>query len=491
MSIPELTRRRFLFRSGVLSATLPLQATPLALSLLAAGSAIGSSSDYRALVCLFMGGGNDAMNMVLPTDAASWSAYQAGRASLPDSIALLPAGTAADSTAPAGTPAALGGVRPLTPVVDAGDPNLGRGFALHPAMADVARLFHSGRLAIVPNVGPLIQPLTLDAYRAGIQPRPARLFSHNDQVSTWQAMAPDGARTGWAGRLADRVASLNGSTAFTAISTAGQAVLLSGDSVFQYQVGPRGAEAVAALSGSLFGSSEATAQLRGLLADSNEHLLARERTRVVQRSIGAQADFQAAFDAAQVLEPTPYRQPVTGEDADNPLARQLKTVARIITARDALKVQRQVFYVSLGGFDTHDGQNRRHADLMARVSHAIGYFDAALEQAGMLDNVTLFTASDFGRALSTNGDGTDHGWGGHHFVVGGRQVRGQRLHGRFPSLEAAAGDLIGSGSLLPSLSVDQLGGTLGRWFGVGDGDLAAVFPNLANFDTRDLGFLAG
>jgi uncharacterized protein (DUF1501 family) len=490
MNLSELTRRRFLFRAGVFSAALPLQATPLALSLLAAGSAIGNSSDYRALVCLFMSGGNDAMNMVLPTDAASWRSYQSGRASLPDSIALMPPGTAADATAPAGSPAALGGVRSLTPLVDAGDPNLGRGFALHPEMVDAARLFDNGRLAIVPNVGPLIQPLTPDEYLAGVKPRPARLFSHNDQVSTWQALAPDGARTGWAGRLADRVASLNGSTAFTAVSTAGQAVLLSGDTVFQYQVGPRGAEAVAALGGSLFGSSAATTQLRGLLADTSDHFLARERTRVVQRSITAQASFQAAFDAAQVLEPTPYRHPITRANTNNPLAQQLKTVARIITARDALQVRRQVFHVSLGGFDTHDGQNRRHADLMARVSHAIGYFDTALEQAGLLDNVTLFTASDFGRSLSTNGDGTDHGWGGHHLVTGGRQVLGGRLHGRFPSFDRESGDLIGSGSLLPSQAVEQLGSTLGRWFGVSDSELVAVFPNLSNFATRDLGFLA-
>lgn len=489
MPRPDARRRAFLLRSAVLGAAVAPPALPLALSLFGSASAVSQTADYRALVCLFLNGGNDSANMVLPTDAVSWQAYHDFRGTLPEPIALRAAGTPQDVTAAPGTPAALGGVLPLAPDTVAGDPNAGRGFALHPVMEDAARLFAAGRLAVVANVGPLLTPLTRAEYLARRLPIPARLFSHNDQVSTWQALAPDGARVGWGGMMADRIAALNDNTVFTSVSAAGRAVFLSGDSSFQYQVGPRGGVAIAGLSGPLFGSAAASAQLRALLHDPTQHLLAREHSRVMQRSIAVQAGFQAAFDAASAPPPSTYRHPVSGAAETNPLAVQLQTVARIIDTRAGLGVRRQVFYVSLSGFDTHDDQNRRHAELMARLSHALGYFDDALGRLGLRDQVTLFTASEFGRAFTSNGDGTDHGWGGHHFVLGG-QVLGRRIHGRFPTVGLDHAEDAYSGSLLPTIAVDQYAATLGRWFGVADGELDAIFPNLRHFDRRNLGFLA-
>jgi uncharacterized protein (DUF1501 family) len=163
-------------------------------------------------------------------------------------------------------------------------------------------------------------------------------------------------------------------------------------------------------------------------------------------------------------------------------------VARIVGARAGLGANRQVFFVSMGGFDTHDGQNRGHADLMARLSHALAYFDATLATLGVRESVALFTASDFGRTFTTNGDGTDHGWGAHHFISGGA-VRGKEVYGRFPTVGLNHDDEVGSGSLLPGVAVDQIGGTLGKWFGVSDANLDFVFPNLRNFAQRDLGFM--
>lgn len=483
------SRRRFLQRVAALGAYVAPTALPLSLGLLASGGASSEAANYKALVCLFLGGGNDAFNTLVPTDVTSRLAYTTYRGTQPAPIALLAPGLAADPGAAPGTPAALGGVIPLTPTFAPGDPNASRGLAVHPALGDVARLFDAGRLAMVPNVGPLIEPLTLEQYLAKAKRVPARLFSHNDQVSTWLALAPDGARTGWGGGLADRIAGLNESTVFTSISVAGQAVFLSGESTFQYQVSTRGGVSVRALGSPLFGSAAASEQARQLLALEGEHLMAREYARTVRRSIDAQVRFQSAFDASVALSPQDYVSPVTGRRQRNPLAEQLQAVARIIGAQASLGVRRQLFYVALGGFDTHDDQNQRHAELMGRLSHAMGYFDAAIQAKGQRDAVTLFTASDFGRAFSTNGDGTDHGWGGHHMVLGGAQVRGGQVHGRYPDVGLGHANDVWSGALLPDASVEQFGSTLGRWFGLSDSDQSRVFPNLGNFASRDLGFM--
>jgi uncharacterized protein (DUF1501 family) len=228
--------------------------------------------------------------------------------------------------------------------------------------------------------------------------------------------------------------------------------------------------------------------LRSVITADNQHLFAKEHAAIVNRSVAAQADFSAAFNASTVTAPSPYTVPSTGAQGNNSLAIQLQTVARIIGARAGLGANRQVFFVSMGGFDTHDGQNRGHADLMARLSHALGYFDATLATLGVRDSVAVFTASDFGRTFTTNGDGTDHGWGAHHFVSGGA-VRGKEIYGRFPTVGLNHDDEVGSGSLLPGVAVDQIGATLGKWFGVSDANLDFVFPNLRNFAQRDLGFM--
>jgi len=230
--------------------------------------------------------------------------------------------------------------------------------------------------------------------------------------------------------------------------------------------------------------------LKGIVTAGNQHLFADEYASIVKRSVNAQASFQTAFAASTAPNPTTYVQPSTGNAQTNGLAQQLQTVARIIGARSALGVTRQVFFVSMGGFDTHSAQNASQADLLARLSHAIGYFDTTLASLGGVDmrsNVTLFTASDFGRTHTSNGDGTDHGWGGHHFVSGGA-VRGGEIFGTFPEFGPQGADSAGN-QYLPSTSVDQVGATIGKWFGATPTQLNTMFPNLPNFATPDLGFL--
>jgi uncharacterized protein (DUF1501 family) len=512
----DASRRLFLRHAGTLGA-LAGAGAPLALQMLAAGSASAQAAgDYKALVCVFLFGGNDANNMVLATDSASWQAYTATRDQAPDSIALLAPGTAPVGSAAVGSPARLGGVLPLAPI-DA----QGRSFALHPLMGTLRTMFNSERrLAIVPNVGPLVMPTNKAQYALHTHPKPVSLFSHNDQQITWQALAPEGATRGWGGRMADLLVGLNSRAVFTAVSASGNAVWLSGRDVQQYQIGGSGAIRMGQdANGRTFGSADVGAALQRIASTSRGgHLLQADIAAVAARSVDAELTLRNALRPASDDDfgtapasgiynagndpKLQYANPLTGTMAANPLAQQLQIVARMIDAglSGATGVRRQVFFVSLGGFDTHDLQNRSHANLMARLAQALRYFDTTLGALNARQLVTTFTASDFGRTFTSNGDGTDHGWGGHHFVMGGA-VRGGDLYGRFPTLGVknsnnnnfdSSPDQIGNGSLLPTTSVDQLGATLGAWFGLSSGQLMEIFPNLGNFDagTRNLGFMA-
>ena len=487
------TRRQFLRTASVVSGSVGAAAAPFALNMATLGAAVGQTApDYKAIVCMFFYGGNDSSNMVLRSDPTSFNEYTRLRSTLPESIALLAPGTAPNNGATRASPARLGGLLPIAPKFTAagGSENNAFTFGVHPVMTEVLSLFGAGRLAILANAGPLVAPMTKAQFQANSVPRPRALGSHNDQQSTWQALGPEGVKVGWGGHLSDLVASSNTNAAFTSITVSGNAVFSAGDTVFQYQVGGNGAVQIAGISGNLFGSSTASTALRGIVTAGNQNLFADEYASIVKRSITAQASFQTAFAASTVATPTTYIQPSTGNAQANGLAQQLQTVARIIGARGALGVTRQVFFVSMGGFDTHSMQNASQADLLARLSHAIGYFDTTLASLGGVDmrsNVTLFTASDFGRTHTSNGDGTDHGWGAHHFVSGGA-VRGGEIFGTFPEFGPQGADSAGN-QYLPSTSVDQVGVTIGKWFGATPSQLNTIFPNLPNFSTPDLGFL--
>ena len=512
----DTSRRMFLQQAGALSALVGSAATPLAINLAALGSAAAQGqSDYRAIVCLFFFGGNDGFNMVLPTDAASWSAYQTTRNQAPDPIALRAVGVLPDTTAAVASPARLGGVLPIAPINAQG-----RSYALHPLLAGLQTLFNTDRrLAVLPNIGPLIMPTTKAQYATATHPRPARLFSHNDQQNTWQALGPEGTTLGWGGRMGDLMAAQNARPSFTAISATGNAVWLAGEQVRQYQVNTTGAIPLGVdTAGRVFGSATVGASLQRLATSvRNSHPFDADLAAVARRAIDAEQILRTALRAPSdpafgtapatgnyVANNDPklrYDNPLTGAQAPNALAQQMQIVARLIDAglRGTSGTRRQVFFVSVGGFDTHDLQNRNEADLMARVAQALQYFDTTLGGLGARNNVTTFSASDFGRTFTSNGDGTDHGWGSHHFVMGGA-VRGGDLYGRFPTLSVknsnnnnfdGSPDQLGNGSLLPATSVDQLGATLGRWMGLSDAQILDIFPSLANFDLsqRNLGFL--
>ena len=501
----RLSRRELLRRAAALGVAAP--ALPFALNLAAIGRAsAATATDYKALVCLFLYGGNDAYNTVLATDAASWSAYTAARSAGTDPIALAAPGTPADSRA-ATFHGTLGGVLPITPAHAQG-----RSFAMHPLLGSARDLFAAGRLAVVANVGPMLRPTSKADFANPGFPKPAKLFSHNDQQSTWQTFSPEGAGLGWGGRLGDLSIAGNGRPMFSGISVNGNAPWLVGQQTRRYQLSTAGSIHLGSSTGTLFGSALVQQKLVALTRSSrNANLLEKDHAAVVARSVDADSVLAPALPAAGAgpwgtaglaagaPDPLlPYRNPDTGLTEVNPLAQQLQAIARTIAARNALGMSRQLFFASIDGFDTHDCQPRRHAVCLAQLAHALAYFDRTLQAMGVAPNVTTFTASDFGRAFASNGAGSDHGWGGHHLVMGGA-VRGGDIYGSFPVYGQADGSggfgspqQLAAGALLPAISVDQYAATLGRWFGAADADLLGLLPNLGTFDSgvRNLGFMS-
>ena len=519
------TRREILRRATALSCV-GAAASTFGFQLASMGQAAAqTASTYKALVCIFLFGGNDSNNMVLATDADSWGRYFSARNTGADPIALMPVG--APATPPGGTnpvtgrvlpnnataylaPEAWGGVLPIVPAtpnpVPVGTNASVRTFALNPHMGPLLPLWAARRLAIAANVGPLIQPTTKAQYRARSVPLPANLMSHNDQQSTWQAGSTEGARRGWGGLMADQFLSTNGANSvFTAISTAGNAVLLAGQSVVQYQISTNQTapairiNSAAAPTTTVFGAGNAGARVREIIGDiTGTSFFMQDHAAKVVRSMGAaellNAQFAVGGAGASVADPTPLFNPITRVNETNALAVQLQSVAKTIAANAVLGMRRQVFFVSMGGFDNHDIQNASQSPLLARLAHAMAYFDGAMANvngADMRQQVTAFTASDFSRTFTTNGDGTDHAWGSHQFVMGGA-VNGGNLYGQFPTLGVdqtgfTNPDMSGN-ILVPSMSVDQYAGTIGRWFGLTDGQLDLIFPNLRNFN-RNVGFL--
>jgi uncharacterized protein (DUF1501 family) len=511
----ESSRRDFLRHMGALGA---MGGTGAWMADMASAQSTGT--DYRALVCIYLAGGNDAHNTVVATDTQSWRCYSAMRD--PVVMAKL-TGTTPPSTmvSLALDPASLLKITPT----NAKGLNTGRTFALNPQLKRIQALFSSGKAAIVANVGPLVMPVSkADFQELHETPVPRGLFSHNDQTSTWQSFGPDGSTGGWGGKLMDKLASRNGNASFSAIGVNANAVWLSGTTVIPYMMGTSGFFVMGGSAGQVFGSTAIYSAMRqAATTTSRTDDIALDYGRVAQRTLSAETALSLGLPANNVSPwGTPgaasnatdpllqYTEPSDGKTYLNPLAQQLQVVARTIAARGNSQIgaKRQVFMVQLPGFDTHGNQLLAHATLMAKLDHAVGYFQTCL--AGMpggdlSSQVTTFTASEFGRKLVNNGAGTDHGWGGHHFVIGGA-VKGGEMYGRFPDFLAFDGqggffsnDLIdGGGGLLPEISVDQVVYTLGKWMGVAQADLAGatpgtgIAPNIQNFDPTlwDLGFMS-
>ena len=442
-------------------------------SLAAMAQSSGGASDYKALVCIFLGGGNDGHGTVIATDPESFSAFTQARS---------------------GASGLAYNKNQLLPIT-LKTPQSGRTFGLNPYLTGVQNLFNAGRAAIVSNVGTLVAPVTKAQIQANTVPLPASLYSHFDQTAAWQAISSNGGsavHTGWGGAMADVIESMNTNSAFTCISTAGVALFLSGQTSFQLNVTSAGPVPISGLASPLFGQTAGTNALASILSAEEANLFAKEYEVVIGRSTAAQAVLSTSMLPAGeggVANPAQYLDPVLNMLTDNTLAISLQTVARIIGGRSGLGVSRQIFYVQLGGFDMHDNQAPQHARLLTQLGEAMEYFDGLMTAAGLGNQVTTFTTSDFGRTLTANSDGTDHGWGSHHIVVGGA-VQGQNMYGDYPVIGVNQANDMGAGRLIPTTAVDQYAGTLARWFGLSDSQVKEVFPNFANFGTNPyLGFM--
>lgn len=468
------TRRAFLRRAGQLAFT--GTALPTVMNLAAIGEAAAfNATDYKALVCVFLFGGNDYANTVINYDATSHAQYTAIRGG----IAIPRASLAATA------------LNPTTPLPD------GKQYALHPSMTGLANLFNTGAAAVQLNVGPLVVPLTRQQYNSNsaANPRPPKLFSHNDQQSVWMTSAAEGTTTGWGGHVGDLARSHNTNNVLSCISVAGNTVFLSGDQALSYQVSSNGAVRINCLNGNVYGSAAVRAALVDIAMQTRGHALENEYNLVTARAYGTEGAVTNALNAFPANSA-----PFTNFPANNGLASQLRLVARLIAARNQLGSKRQVFFVSLGGFDLHDNLLGGQATNMERLSSALTAFHQATVDLGVADKVTAFTASDFGRTLTSNGDGSDHGWGSHHLMVGGA-VRGAAFYGKAPPVSVTNSNVdsfdqwhVGQGRLLPSTSVTQYAATLARWFGVDPGELGQVLPYVGNFGSVDypvdMGFMA-
>ncbi len=413
-------------------------------------NALAAGSGYQALVCIYLAGGNDGHNTVVPISTAQqgFSVYQNARGALGIAQnALLPVNNGSDV------------------------------YGLHPQLVEIQGLYQTGAAAVLANVGMLVQPITRAVYNTNNSSiLPNALFSHSDQASQWQSSIPTGlGSTGWGGRMADLLQSSNAGATFPAMtSTNGSSLFLTGQQSFAANV-PTGSATLLN-----FGNSARQAGLQQLLTFDNGLQLVQAANATLGRGQSYATALGGALAGATLATQFP---------AGNPLAAQLQTVARIIKVRAALGLSRQIFFCELGGFDTHGGQLAIQSALLQQLSQAVLAFYEATQELGVNQSVATFTASEFGRTLTPNSSGTDHAWGNHHFVIGGG-VKGGQFFGQFPSLSLGGNaDAYTNGTLIPTSSVDQYGATLAQWFGVAAASLPTIFPNIGNFPTANLGIM--
>ena len=407
---------------------------------------------YKALVCVFLEGGNDSHNLLVPRSASEYSQYAAGRTSL-----ALP----------------LEQLLPIDPVTSDGID-----YGLAPQLTGVQNLFGEGKLAVLRNVGSLVEPATKAQLEEGSVALPPQLFSHKDQRNYWQTALPDpGGKVGWGGRMSDLVAASNAVPALTNVSVAGSNLLQVGNQSSFYAMGPEGPSELNGFIGEI-GPIRKLA-FETLLATPSDSPLARAYADLQIEAAEIESLLSQAFGGVPEL--------VT-QFPGSVLGRQLRRIALSIAASGSLGLERQLFFARKSGFDNHSDLIQSYPGLLADLDASLLAFQRAMEELGLEDEVVLFTASDFGRSLSSNGQGSDHGWGGHGLVMGA-PVNGAELYGRMPELALDGPDDVGAGRLIPTTSIDEVGATLASWYGVAPADLSTVFPNLSNFASSDLGFL--
>jgi len=480
-SVSVLQTRRQFIRQAACAAlgTSALTCAIRDLRFMNAAVAQSNIKDYKALVCIFLSGGNDSNNLIIPTIQSEYDSY----ASIRTPVLALP----------------LSSVLPISPLNSDGHE-----YGLHPACPELQTLFGEGKLAMMFNTGTLLYPITRAQYQSGALQKPPQLFSHSDQVSQWQTSIPDRPPlTGWGGRCADLLAAVQPNAPISlSVTLSGSNTFEVGNQVSQYSVSTGGAISLAGVSG-----TRLTA-LTNVLGQVYPNLQAQAYAGVAKHSIDTGSLLNNAIAPTGVANywttpfPSKIVTPTSGATFNSSLAPQLQMVARLIEAGNrsaaagGFGMRRQIFFCQVGGYDLHTNQTPgpnsttvgSHANLLAELSQSILAFQRAMEQLGLSKNVTSFTASDFGRTFPSNGQGTDHGWGSHHLILGGA-VKGQQTYGKFPTLAVNGPDDTSTGRWIPTTAIDQYFSTIASWFGVDSGNLATVFPNIGRFSTPNIGFL--
>lgn len=462
MSIHKHSRRHFL---GSLPC-LAMGTTTLYSSLInlkAMNSIMGSTSivggEYKAIVCLLLSGGNDSFNMLIPRGNAEYAEYATVRSDM-----AIPQED----------------IIPINP-----EQTDGREFGLHPSLTGLRNLFEQGNAAFISNVGTLVEPTTKSGVQSGLSQLPLGLLSHLDQVMHWQTAFPqDRTNLGWGGKMADILKSMNEDNGVSMnISLAGNNVFQRGNTVTEYAINPDGGVAIAGWNEQAPFLQMMTEDITDMMNKQYEDVFRDSYNGVLKRSVESNEVFNAAVEG--VVLNTQF--------SNSQLAQRMRMIAQTIAARNTLGTERQIFFVDLGGFDNHDELINSHAALMNVVDEAMTSFYAATEELGVSDCVTTFTISDFARTLTSNGNGTDHAWGGNAFVMGGA-VKGKNMYGTYPVLNLGNDLELGGGILVPTTSADEYFAEIALWFGISPNDLSQILPNIGNFydvasSDKPLGFM--
>lgn len=446
----SISRRKFLKYSGVFGAGMGMQGVFPSFSM-AQGMGSQTGEDYKALVCVFMLGGMDCHDTLIPYEQSLYNQWASIRSP------MLGGYTTARTRA---------NLLPLT----------GRQYALPPEMTGLHQLYGQGKAGVVSNVGPLLGHLTRAQFEAETAKLPSRLFSHNDQQSTWAGGAPEGTTQGWGGAFTDAMVKkgYNSSPEFSAITSGGLPLMVTGEHTAPFNVSDEGASRIYALEEE-FDDPSLRDSINQYFKGQNQHadsMIKQDMRKRLGDAINSNEKYNSYIGGAT---------PLTTQFPAGQLGPQLKAVTQAIQIRNQLGAGRQMFMVSMGGFDTHDRQAKKLPQLQKDLDAGILAFTQAMEELGISDKVTLFTASDFGRSLVVNGDGTDHGWGGHHFVVGGA-VQGGQVWGTPPPPTLNHDWDAGNGRLIPQYSVEQMASPLGKWFGLSDTELDVALPRRGSFN---------
>lgn len=466
----DISRRKFIGQASCAAlGSTTLLSTLNNLKFINAGAMANSSlmmnGDYKALVCILLSGGSDSYNMLIPNESGAYAQYAASRG---------------DSSANSGVSIPLNQVLGLN----------GANHGVHPSMAAIQRLYNSNKLSFISNIGTLIQPVTKDEVWNNQQLLPLGLFSHSDQIQQWQTSVPhDRSNIGWGGKIADLMGDLNNNDKISLnISLAGNNIFQTGNSSVEYSIhrqnGAIGIEAYKQPNGNMFDAARDRA-IDNIIDAEYSNVFKRTYIDAVKVSRDAQEEFSQALDGSPDF---------SGQFSANDFSDQLEMVARTIAVRESLGMKRQIFFVEYDGWDHHDELLNSQSIMLSILSNGMEQFQNALEQMGVADCVTTFTASEFGRTLSWNGNGTDHAWGGNVMVMGGPVVGG-RIFGQYPNLELESElEAGGGGIMIPTTSCDEYFAELAAWFGVSTSELSTLFPNIGNFyntgsGTPPIGFM--